>query len=181
MDFSLIVACSIEGGIGKDNQIPWRIPHDLQHFKTVTSKCPIDKMNVVVMGRKTWESLPMKPLPNRINVIVSTLDLAEIEGIKQHDKLTVVAKSFQEALDKIEKMINVHNVFIIGGSRLYEEALKHTLCKKLFITHILKSFECDVYLPLHIVKDGYTLTREGSINSYNGIDYTFCEYEPFKI
>jgi dihydrofolate reductase len=176
MDFSIIVACSQEGGIGKNNTLPWKIPNDLKHFKTITTDCPSDKSNVVIMGRRTWESLPYKPLPKRINIIVSATIDASVEA-QGH---VLVVRSFEAALEKASKVDNVHNVFVIGGSRLYEEALKHTSCIKIYITHILKYVDCDVYLPLSIVKDHYTLTREGSINSHDGLNYAFCEYDPFK-
>ena len=74
MNFNLIVATDLNGGIGKNNQIPWHYKEDMQYFKSVTTDTSsINKINAVIMGRNTWDSLPekYKPLPNRINVILS--------------------------------------------------------------------------------------------------------------
>ena len=73
--FSLILACTIEGGIGIDNKIPWDIKEDMQLFQQITTKIDDNynsfKKNAIIMGRKTWESLPYKPLKNRLNIIIS--------------------------------------------------------------------------------------------------------------
>jgi dihydrofolate reductase len=143
--FSIIVACTNTGGIGKDNTIPWYIPEDLKHFKKVTTDCPKGLMNAVVMGRNTWESLPRKPLPSRINIIVSSQ--LQNSHFDDNDN-TYVVQSVDDALQLVTSISNVHETFIIGGSRLYKEALDHPQCYKAYITHVHQHHDCDVFFPL---------------------------------
>src|SRR3989344_2476082 len=102
---TIIAAIAENGVIGNKGKIPWHFSEDFKHFKRTTEN------NVVVMGRKTYESLPEKfrPLPNRVNVVVSS-SMAGQEGIE-------VARSYEEAIEKAKK----HNkeIFIIGGSSLF--------------------------------------------------------------
>ena len=79
MDIELIWAQDQNGGIGKDGKLPWHISEDLQNFKKITSGSPI------IMGRKTWESLPFKPLPNRRNIVLSSKQLDNIETYRSID------------------------------------------------------------------------------------------------
>jgi len=124
MKFSVILAATKEGGIGKDNAIPWKLKPDMAYFRAVTTSRddPLHRKNAIVMGRKTWESIPPKfrPLPNRINVIVSSnQDL--LEGNVNPDAFVV--SSLGEALSVLEKREDCARVFIGGGARLYTEAL----------------------------------------------------------
>lgn len=174
MDLSLcaILACDIKGGIGKNGRIPWYIPYDLQHFKTITSSSPLNTINVVIMGRNTWFSLPHKPLKNRINIIITSKP-----ELIEHMQNVYCSSSLDEALKIIQNIQSqIHNVFVIGGSKLYNETFKHALCKKVYITHIFDSYDCDAFINLNIINKVYTLVREGSINNFNGVQYTFCEY-----
>lgn len=131
----LIVACDPNGVIGKDNKLPWRIPGDLKHFKLVTSG------NVVVMGRNTYESIG-KPLPNRVNIVVSKRHykkLSKVKGIvavKSLEDAITVGKSFQT------------QIFIIGGSSIYNEAIEKKLIDKMIITHIFEEYEGDSYFKI---------------------------------
>lgn len=110
---ALIFARDKNNVIGKNNTIPWHSPHDFKRFKTLT-----DNTNVV-MGRKTWESLPKKPLPNRTNYVISHNPDYEAPG-------ALVFTSLEAALaDCVTKDIN-RPTFIIGGKGLYEEATKYT-------------------------------------------------------
>lgn len=168
--FSVIVACSLNGGIGNENSIPWYIPDDLRHFKTITTYCPCESSNVVIMGKNTWNSLPKKPLPNRINIIVSST-----LSNQQYDN-TFIVSSLENALTLTRSLLNVHNVFVIGGSRLYNEALHHPLCDKVYVTHILKHIHCDVVFPIETLFNMFPMCHEGSINRYNEYSYTFCLY-----
>ena len=103
MDIHLIWAQDENGGIGKNGLLPWHIPEDLKNFKKITLNSPI------VMGRKTWDSLPFKPLPNRRNIILST---------NTHDSLEAY-QSIQECIKSLEKD-NIDKVFIIGGRSIYK-------------------------------------------------------------
>lgn len=168
--FSIIAACSLNGGIGRNNTIPWNIPDDLKHFQQITTDCPSGLMNVVIMGKNTWESLPKKPLSKRINIIVSS----SLE--KEPEKNVYVAKSFEDALLLVSLMPRTHNVFVIGGSSLYNEALNHPNCHKVYITHVLRHIQCDVMFPLETLFSKFPICHEGAINKHNEYLYTFCMY-----
>ena len=122
----IIAAIAENGVIGKDNRIPWEIPADLAHFKSLTAG------HTVIMGRKTFESIG-RILPNRENIIVSAA-LTAIEGAE-------VARSLQHALE----LASCTEIFIIGGAGLYQEALP--LADVLDITHVQLSPEGDTYFP----------------------------------
>jgi len=129
---SLIVACTSEGGIGNGGELPWRIPGDMAYFKRITTD-PSEpagaggRLNAVVMGRKTWESIPAKfrPLPNRVNVVLSrnpaALDLPA--GVLR-------AASIEDALAAVENRADIDQCFVIGGAEVYKQALGlERLCK----------------------------------------------------
>ena len=99
----ILVAVSPEGIIGKNNMIPWHYSADLKRFKRLTTG------NTVIMGRKTWESLPIKPLPNRRNIVITRSSIEEIDCFQ----------SIDDALQTCEG-----DVWFIGGAGIYEEAMK---------------------------------------------------------
>jgi dihydrofolate reductase len=128
---SLIVACTSEGGIGNGGELPWRIPGDMAYFKRITTDPEPagagGRLNAVVMGRKTWESIPSKfrPLPNRINVVLSrnpaALDLPA--GVLR-------AASIEDALAAVDNRADIDQCFVIGGAEVYKQALGlERLCK----------------------------------------------------
>ncbi len=98
----ILVAVSPEGIIGKDNTIPWHYSADLKRFKRLTTG------KTIIMGRKTWESLPIKPLPNRRNIVISRSSLENVECFQ----------SIDEALETCQG-----DIWFIGGAGIYEEAL----------------------------------------------------------
>ena len=99
----ILVAVSPEGIIGKDNTIPWHYSADLKRFKRLTTD------NTIIMGRKTWESLPIKPLPNRRNIVITRSSIKDIECFQ----------SIDEALQTCEG-----DVWFIGGAGIYQEAMQ---------------------------------------------------------
>lgn len=171
-EFALIVACALDGGIGKDNKIPWYIPGDLKHFKQVTTTCPDGFMNAVVMGRNTFESLPppLRPLPSRVNVVVSTT----LEQTSNNN--VYIVRSLQDALELIGGLQNVHSTFVIGGSRLYHEALDHPSCTKAFVTHVYHHFPCDVFFPMGPLFSDFTKATKGQVSEHKGLFYAFYTY-----
>jgi len=135
--FSLIVAYDLKYGIGLNNTIPWRLPNDLKHFKKITTN--ENKLNVVIMGKNTWNSLPIKPLSNRVNIIVSTT----LNGTTLL-KNTYFVNSFEKAL---EVGNNFNDIFVIGGERIYKEALKHESCQILHLSILNRDYKCDTFFP----------------------------------
>jgi dihydrofolate reductase/thymidylate synthase len=146
MQFTIVVAATARGGIGIDGKLPWNLPSDKKYFQELTTFCSNpEKRNAVIMGRKTFESIPprFRPLPNRLNVVVS-------RQRKEHDPPNLYwTHSFSSALDflKQEQMNNIETVFVIGGQSIYMEALQHPHCQHVSITHIYKEWECDTFFP----------------------------------
>ena len=122
--FNVIAAMDFNHGIGYKGKLPWDIKGDLKFFKEITKTSPL------IMGRKTWESLPVKPLPNRENIVVS-----------RKTKMNSLQKALNYCWDKNQIP------FIIGGSSLYEEAINHPSLDGLFLTLIHGAYKADVFFP----------------------------------
>jgi dihydrofolate reductase/thymidylate synthase len=143
--FEVIVACTITGGIGKDGNIPWKISSDLKNFYKLTIDKPENKNNILIIGRKTFESIGSKPLKNRINIIISkTLN---------EQKDIIIANDFISALNISNNMTNIYKIFVIGGSEIYKEAIKHPLCKTIHLTLIKHDIDCDTYFPIDLLSN----------------------------
>lgn len=142
--FSIIIATTRYGGIGFNNTIPWKCPEDMKHFKQLTTSCSDKKQNAIIMGRKTWESLNQRPLPNRLNVVLSSSVNCDVPpGV-------LVYGSLDAALQSLGVMKNVGTIFVIGGSQVYKEAIRHPHCSHLYRTIIYGDVECDVYIPMEL-------------------------------
>jgi dihydrofolate reductase len=126
---SIIVAVSEDWGIGKDNELLWRIPEDMKRFKRLTTG------NTVIMGKKTWESLPRRPLPGRKNIVLTDIPGEIIDG-------SVTAYSIDDALQQCEKD---DQVFVIGGGSIYRQFIP--VADRLYITHVHRSAQADIYFP----------------------------------
>jgi dihydrofolate reductase len=144
--FSIIVACDSKNGIGKNGTLPWRLKGDMKYFSEVTKKTTLEnEQNVVIMGRKTFESIPEKfrPLPNRHNIIITR---------NQHydpGSSVVVAHSLEEAIIKAYEFPNYDNFFIIGGAQIYNEAFKHGLLMDIHLTQVKGDFNCDTFIEFN--------------------------------
>lgn len=125
---SLVVAMSDNGVIGKDGALPWRIPEDMRHFKEITTGRPC------IMGRKTWDSLPRKPLPNRKNIVVTRDRTFEAEGAE-------VVHSLDDALVSAGL---AYEICVIGGAEIYREALP--LASLVHLTEVHLAAEGDARL-----------------------------------
>ena len=128
-NISIIVAIAENNAIGISNTLLWHISDDLKRFKKLTTD------NVIVMGKKTYESLPNGALPNRTNIVISDDKNDSFEGC-------VMANSIDEAIEKMEA--GKEN-FIIGGGMVYKQFLP--LATKLYLTIVKKSFEADTFFP----------------------------------
>ena len=134
MDIELIWAQDYSGGIGKEKKLPWHISEDLKNFKKITSGFPI------VMGRKTWTSLPLKPLPNRRNIVLSTQKLDNVETYNCIDDCITILKK-----DLVKK------IFIIGGKSIYEAF--YPKASMLHLTIINKKTQgIDTFFPITLNK-----------------------------
>ncbi|MGD6781194.1 dihydrofolate reductase [Sutcliffiella horikoshii] len=155
---SIIVATDRNNLIGKDNDLPWRIPADLAYFKKVTMG------STIVMGRKTYESIG-KPLPYRRNIILSRQDF-HAEGCETLHSL--------EEVQQLNK--DGEELFIIGGAHIFKEALP--IADFLYLTYIDEEFVGDTYFPEINEQDWKLLSSEKGIkDEKNPYDYYFKKYK----
>ena len=154
MDIHLIWAQDFNGGIGKNGQLPWHIPEDLKNFKKLTLN------STIIMGRKTWDSLPFKPLPKRRNIILSRNKSIDIFG-DSIDQETCNVEVYSNVVDCISVLKNesIDKVFIIGGSSIYK--LFFDYANQLHITFINISnagIKLDTVFPvkMNIIKQIFT-------------------------
>jgi dihydrofolate reductase len=166
----LIAAVDNKWGLGKNNDLAWHLPPDMKHFKELTTKTYFkDKLNAVIMGRKTWESIPQKyrPLPGRKNIILS-------KTLSQAPESTELYQSLEEAVKALNTQDDVEKIFIIGGSKLYNQALQDLIPDKLYITFLYKDFDCDVFLEEP--PEQYKLIDQTRRQIYNEVEYQFAEF-----
>lgn len=124
-NLNLIMATMFDGGIGYDDKIPWHIPEELKKFKELTKRVEDEcKMNAVIMGRNTWESLPRRPLLGRINIVISTDNTYKTpykNVIVLHDLFSVIMYcNFNDIIE---------NIYIIGGAQIYNQMLSNEFFK----------------------------------------------------
>ena len=159
MKLHLILARAANGVIGKNNALPWHLPEDMAHFKRTTLGCP------VIMGRKTWDSLPPKfrPLPGRLNVVVTRQRDWHAEGALR-------AHSLGEACALCP---SDSNAWVIGGAEIYAQALP--LASTAVVTEIDADFEGDAFAP----KFGSPWTEIGREHhtSTTGLGFSFVTYQ----
>ena len=156
---TLIAAVSRNGIIGRDNALPWHLPADLRHFKELTTG------HAVIMGRKTWESLPEKfrPLPGRQNIVVTRNASFQAPGAD-------VATSLPAAL----ALTKGHEAFVIGGAELYSAALP--LAERLQLTEIDADYEGDTWFPARDPQE-WVETARASHRDETGPAYAFVRYD----
>jgi dihydrofolate reductase len=158
---SIIVAISQENAIGKNGQLLCHLPSDLQHFKQITSG------KTVVMGERTFFSLPKHPLPNRKNIVLTDVPNKTFEGAQS-------VYSIEEIVDLFSK--TDEEIFIIGGGMVYRQMMP--FADKLYITHIHHSWQdADTFFP-EIDSNTWTLTQSETMpaDDKNPYDYSFAEY-----
>ncbi|PIQ75807.1 dihydrofolate reductase [Candidatus Peregrinibacteria bacterium CG10_big_fil_rev_8_21_14_0_10_49_24] len=141
MRISLIVAASENNVIGRNNDLPWSLPDDLQHFRTVTEGSPI------ILGRKNYESIG-RPLPRRRNIVISRQPNLSIDGCE-------VVASLEEALDLVKQE---DEVFVIGGGEIYRQALPSA--DRIYLTRVHADIEGDVFFPELSEEDWEEVSRE---------------------
>lgn len=140
---SLIVAMAHDRVIGKNNAMPWHLPADLKHFRTITTGKP------VIMGRKTFESIG-KALPNRRNIVISRNPDYIAHGCE-------VVTSLHEA---IAKVAHEHEICIIGGAQIFQESLP--LADRLYLTFIDLTVDGDTFFPSWVQSEWRELSRESA-------------------
>lgn len=148
MNFSIILAIDSKNGLGKENALAWKLSGDMKYFKktTVLTDNP-DDINVVIMGRKTWESIPSKfrPLPGRINCVLTRNPPHIPPSQGGGNQGCVYFESLDSCLEEIENMKNVWKVFIIWWAQIYNQVLEDSRLEKIYLTQVKWDFDCDVF------------------------------------
>jgi len=159
---TLIAAVANNGVIGQDNALPWHLPEDLQHFRQLTMG------QVVIMGRKTWESLPerFRPLPGRLNIVVTRNKAYVAPGAEVVDSLG--------AAQKVGAGGTARTLFVIGGAELYAHALP--LAERLELTEIAAEIAGDARFPALERSQWREVARRAG-TSATGLRYAFVTYE----
>ncbi|MCK9618490.1 MAG: dihydrofolate reductase [Lentimicrobiaceae bacterium] len=157
---SVIVAIAQNYAIGKNNQLLWHLSADLKYFKKLTSG------KTVIMGKKTYESLPVQPLPNRRSIIISDNPDDCFGGC-------IMASSIEDAVSKCNLQ---EESFIIGGGSIYHQFMP--LADRLYITWVYKDFDADTFFP-EIREEKWQLKEKGAvqIDDATGLHFSFCIYE----
>ena len=159
-EITLIFAMDREGAIGKEGKLPWHLSDDLKHFST------IKKGGVVVMGRKTYDSLPdkFKPLPNRENVILTRDNVLSIRGCR-------IVYTANDVL----LLYKSREIFVIGGAEIFSLFLSHAT--RMIVTHVDTNVDGDTFFPE--IKDNWKPTRQiltHEADNRNQFPFTITEY-----
>ena len=166
---SLIVAMDRNRGIGRDNDLMWHLPNDMRFFKETTEN------QIVVMGRKNYDSIPEKyrPLPNRENVILTKNTAFEASNCSVFNSLDAALTAYES--DKNRKL------FIIGGGQIYKLALDANILEEMFITHIDGDYEADTFFPDFNESDrNKELLMSQSIDERHQHEFKVFRYTPVK-
>ena len=168
MSFQVIVAMDRQRGIGREGDMPWHLPSDLKYFAKVTKGDAAEKggpLNTVIMGRKTWDSIParFRPLAGRNNIVISRQTALSIDGAK-------LASSLEQALEMADSS---SACFVIGGATIYQLALAHPDCDNIFITEIDSEFDCEVFFP---VLTDFERVEQGAEQSDGALNLRFCRW-----
>ncbi|WP_426077481.1 dihydrofolate reductase [Janthinobacterium sp. PSPC3-1] len=150
---TIIVATDQQGGIGLNNTLPWKLPEDLAHFKSVTTGHPI------IMGRKTFDSIG-RPLPNRRNIVITHNTQWKREGVE-------TAASVEAAL----AMLDGADGYVIGGAQIYKQSL--AMADRLIITEIDGTYDCDAVFPTIDRTQWNETARQDHVSVASGLKYAF--------
>lgn len=165
MTISIVAAIGKNRELGKNNKLLWHIPEDMKRFRQLTTG------HVVIMGRKTYESIG-RPLPNRINIVI-TRDKKKLQSIKRLNDL-IICSSLEEAVEKAKHEIRSSRlpdeIFIIGGGQIYQQALPVT--DKLYLTIVEGNFDADTFFPDYSEFKKTISRKDGKIET---LSYSFLE------
>lgn len=157
---SIIVAIAENRVIGKDNQLLWHLPADLKMFKQATSG------HTIILGRKTWESLPVKPLPNRRHIVITSQKDFSFNGIE-------VVHSIEDAIALCNSN---EETFIVGGEQIYKQLLP--FAQTLYITEVKACFDGDAFFPEINLNEWELINSEPHFaDEKHKSDFTFLTYK----
>ena len=157
---SLIAAVARNRALGKDGQLLWHLPEDMRYFRETTRGKP------VIMGRKTWESLPdaFRPLPGRRNIVISRNPAYDAPGATLAGSLEEASRLTQDDTE----------VFIIGGAEIYRQALP--LAQRLYLTEVTQDFAADAFFPEFSDREWKEISRSEQKRG-SGLEFTFAVYQ----
>ncbi|XP_065662299.1 dihydrofolate reductase [Hydra vulgaris] len=174
-----IAAIDSEWGIGLKGKLPWNLPKEYKFFQNITTKVISEgKQNAVIMGKNTWFSIPQqhRPLKNRLNVILSSSFVKE-----DYPENVLLESSLEAAISRLSDEFyanTIENIFVIGGPRVYKEAMEK-FCDKIYLTKIEQDYSCDVFYPI-FDKNKFKEIDDEEIDKNkqieNGVSYTFHVY-----
>lgn len=150
-ELTLIVAATNKMGIGKAGTLPWTgLRKEMAYFARVTKRASPGVTNSVIMGRKTWDSIPprFRPLAARINIVITRTPSSATEGNR------IVVPSLKASLEALESPECAGRAFVIGGAQIYKAALDLKEAKRILLTRVLSDFECDTFFPVTLGEDG---------------------------
>jgi dihydrofolate reductase/thymidylate synthase len=187
--FSVVVSLDpATNGIGRGGQLPWRVKEDMAFFKEITSTAPCGLRNAVIMGRKTWESIPAKfrPLEQRLNIVLSTDE--DVRSKYSVPDSVLTAASLEGAMSLLRDDQSIAQVFVIGGESLYREALASPLIQILYITEIFhrdhSAFsDLDTFFPF-ISANRFQLqyrSNKRTSSSMENLSYRFVQYRALPL
>lgn len=156
---SILVAMARNRVIGQDNRLPWHLPADLKHFKSLTTG------HIIIMGRKTYESIG-RPLPGRTNIVITRQKNFKAIG-------ATIVHSVENALQACKQVSTLNQEhFIIGGAEIFQQTLK--ICQRMYITEIQRDFEGDTFFPEFDPNDWKETQRDKHYSDQdNNIEYHF--------
>ena len=169
--FAIVVAHDSRLGIGKNDVLPWKIDEDRIFFRNLTrSVKEPNSQNLVIMGRKTWESIPSqhRPLKGRINLVLTHRQSLCVP------QEVLVCHSVAAAMEKIDS-IQFETCFVIGGGSVYGYALKDKRFDTIHLTEVAGDFHCDVFFPQY--KKSFALSQQSPVKEENGLTYRFSVYK----
>lgn len=183
----VILACTSKGGIGINGKLPWRIKEDMKLFKSITTTTDTtdttdtaeesNKMNAVIMGRKTWDSIPEKfrPLPNRINIILSTT-LNKYMEITDKNIHTYIVNSIEQLdilLERLTETGRLAKSFVIGGASIYNKMFELNRVSKIHLSLVHDDYDCDTFFDLkNIDSEKFNLVEIKAFKKFNYIYYS---------
>lgn len=166
---NLIACVDSNWGIGKDGDLLVHIPEDLKQFKLST----IDQ--IVICGRKTYESFPVKPLPDRTHLVL-THDINFADGINN----VIPVKDFEMLKKMLDSMYDTDNIWIIGGESIYKEMVNWDNVSLAQITKVYNDYNADTFFPNLDENLNWEIVHEGELHEYNGIKYNFNLYQKVR-
>ncbi|KAI0128943.1 dihydrofolate reductase-like domain-containing protein [Xylariales sp. AK1849] len=159
VELTLVLAATRNMGIGRAGTLPWTgLKKEMAYFARVTKRLPSGAqsptLNAVIMGRKTWDSIPprFRPLKGRLNIVISRSPPEPAAEAANAETDPVRVSSLEEAVEYVNSSApgKVGRVFVIGGAQIYGAALQLEEAKRILLTSVVNDFECDTFFPLQL-------------------------------